>query len=782
MNKRDELCRFAVSERPDILGLAETWLNSDVIPQEVVLSGYSCFRCDRKSKAHGGVLLYIKSSLSGKLISTYRSEDSLCEQLWCTIRLRRAELIVGVIYRSPLNRCCDWIPHVQKHMSRPQFLLMGDLNLPKIIWPDVRLLPSHGNVEAQFAKMTIEIGATQHVIQPTRVTPYSASCLDLMFTSCEQKLKEIRVIEPLANSDHCSIVASLELSLPYYNQQKPTFNYWKTDFNGLVQAASQTDWTLPHDASLEAWWSLIKGKLNSLCTRFVPLKYPKIGPVKPHWFDREYRQLARRRRKLWDRYISSGCDEDYTVYKKQRNLCNAAKIKKRRQFEEELASSATTAPKRIFAYLKRQLKPGDDLPVLESLDGKTLISSAERADALATHFLTVFSSKPAAVSVPAQVAQVLLDSLQCDAVEVYQLLVNLDGAKPPGPDGLHPLILKSLSIIISPAVTNLFNRSLSEGSVPNDWKCSIVKPLPKGGDPSKIENYRPICLTSVLSKVLEKVVKKCLLSFFESMDVLTPAQHGFTKGRSCITNLMYANHQWVRALNEQKDVDVVYIDFSKAFDRVNHEVLLRKLRTYGIGGTLLQWIQEFIVGRRFRVQVNDYLTEWFPSTSGVPQGTVLGPVLFLIHINDLPQQLQSPCALFADDLKIWRIIENQDDCARLQHDLERLSTWSTEMQLPLNASKSEFISITRRPATRSYTLDGQLLHPNTSVRDLGVLSRHDLRSLENTEKLYRAGLRMLWALRRSFSTWSEETVPRLFTSLIRPILEYGAPAYHPITQ
>ncbi|CAH8589564.1 unnamed protein product, partial [Dicrocoelium dendriticum] len=171
----------------------------------------------------------------------------------------------------------------------------------------------------------------------------------------------------------------------------------------------------------------MKGKLNSLCTRFVPMKYSKIGPVKSHWFDREYGQLARRCRKLWDRCISSGWEERYAVYKKQRNLCNAANIKKHRHFEEELTSSATTAPKIIFAYLKRQLKPGGYLPVLETLDRQTLISSVERADALAVHFPTVFFSKSAAVPVPAQDAPVLLGSLQCAAVEVYQLLVNLDG-------------------------------------------------------------------------------------------------------------------------------------------------------------------------------------------------------------------------------------------------------------------------------------------------------------------------------------------------------------------
>ncbi|CAH8587463.1 unnamed protein product [Dicrocoelium dendriticum] len=445
--------------------------------------------------------------------------------------------------------------------------------------------------------------------------------------------------------------------------------------------------------------------------------------------------------------------------------------------EGVLRVGTKTAPKRIFAYVKRRLRPVANVPVLEGSDGRPLTSSTDRASALATHFASVFASDQVPVTSSTCTAPAELNSLDCNIEEVRKLLANLDGAKPTGPDGVHPLILKSLSAIIAPSVTELFNRSLSTGLSPDDWKCSVLKPILKVGNPSKVDNYRPICLTAVLAKTLEKIVKKNLLQLLESKNLLTSAQHGFLKGRSCITNLLSTRHEWLQAMNKGHSFDVIYIDFSKAFDKVNHAVLLDRLRMYGVGGSLHKWIRNFLVDRKWRVQVDDRLTNWYPSSSGVPQCTVLGPILFLIHVKDVPQLLQSPCALFADDLKVWRVIRTLNVCGLLQHELDNLLTWSAEVNLPINPAKSQFMRLGKREHIRTYTVAGQPLHPASFVRDLGVLSRCDLKSIDSTNRLYQNSLRMLWALRRSFNTWSEEIATRLFVSIIRPMIEYGSPAY-----
>ncbi|CAH8608516.1 unnamed protein product [Dicrocoelium dendriticum] len=266
-----------------------------------------------------------------------------------------------------------------------------------------------------------------------------------------------------------------------------------------------------------------------------------------------------------------------------------------------------------------------------------------------------------------------LNSLDCGVEKVRTLLASLDGPKPAGPDGFHPLILKYFTAIISSAVVDLFNRSMSDGALPSEWKCSVVKPIPKGGDPRNVDNYRPSSLTSVLAKELENVVKKGLLQLLASKDLLKLAQHGFMKGRSCITNLLLTRPECLQALNREKPVDVIYIDSSKACDKVRHVVLLHKLRARDVCGSLHQWISDFLIGRIWWVQVNDHLTDCESSTSGVRKGTILGSVSFLIHINKLPQLLRSPGTLFEDDLKICRVIDSPDDCDVIQQDLNRLS-------------------------------------------------------------------------------------------------------------
>lgn len=213
-----------------------------------------------------------------------------------------------------------------------------------------------------------------------------------------------------------------------------------------------------------------------------------------------------------------------------------------------------------------------------------------------TQFASAFADNHASVPFSIPIVSTELDNLDCNVEDVGKLFASLDDTKRSGPHGLHPLTLISPSAIISPLTTELFSRSLSTGTLPSDCKNSAVQPIPKGGDPSNGDNYRPICLTAVLAKTIEKIVK-CGLLHLESKSILTPAQHGFMKGRSCITKLLLSKHEWLQALNQGKSIDVIFIDLNKAFDKVNHAIFLQKLKLCGVGGSLHQWISDFLIGR-----------------------------------------------------------------------------------------------------------------------------------------------------------------------------------------
>ena len=231
--------------------------------------------------------------------------------------------------------------------------------------------------------------------------------------------------------------------------------------------------------------------------------------------------------------------------------------------------------------------------------------------------------------------------------------------------------------------------SISTSTVPLQWKLANVSPIFKKGSRSSPENYRPVSLTSILSKLLEKIVSKQILEHLKANNILPKQQHGFLKGKSTSTNLLEAINVWTDLLEHNVPLDILYLDYSKAFDTVPHRRLIKKLSTVGIQGKVLEWLNSFLTGRKQRVVVNHVKSDWIDVISGVPQGTVLGPLLFLIFVSEIPDLVKSHASLFADDTKLYA------DChkAELQSDLDKLVQWTDQMQMSFNASKCKVMHL-----------------------------------------------------------------------------------------
>ena len=237
----------------------------------------------------------------------------------------------------------------------------------------------------------------------------------------------------------------------------------------------------------------------------------------------------------------------------------------------------------------------------------------------------------------------------------------------------------------------------------------------------------------------------------------------------------------MEARDKGEEVNVVYVDFSKAFDKVPHAQLLRKVRAYGINEIVCRWISDFLIGRTFAVRVEETVSEWQPVPSGVPQGSVLGPLLFLVYINDLPDILQIPCLIYADDVKLWTVGNTDEDCDRLQHQLDRLWSWTEQWKMPINLQKCCYMHIGRIEASSVYNLGGDLLRQASQERDLGVMVSSSLRTWENTQKACASARGILGAIRRSFTKLTKRTFSVLFSAHVRPRLEYASSAVYPCT-
>ena len=256
---------------------------------------------------------------------------------------------------------------------------------------------------------------------------------------------------------------------------------------------------------------------------------------------------------------------------------------------------------------------------------------------------------------------------------VLKLLRDLKPHKASGSDNIPTRLLKDYACALAPCLTLIFKASLTQGKIPADWKFGHVTPIFKKGDRHKASNYRPITLTSVTCKSMEDILHSSIISHLEDHHILPDAQYGFRKKWSCETQLIRTIHDLAMGLNEKQQIDAILFGFSKVFDVVSHKRLLLKLSHYGICGNTLAWIQDFLSNRTQRVLLEGQVSSQSSVTSGVPQGSFLGPLLFLVFINDLPEYVSSTTRLFADDSLLYRTITSLDDARLLQEDLNNLN-------------------------------------------------------------------------------------------------------------
>ena len=667
--------------------------------------------------------------------------------------------------------------------NKPKHLLItGDFNCPDINWKHLSVNPGAPNhdVQQELINLSVDMNLNQIHEYPTR----GNNMLDLVFTTNSTLIKSS--VNAPGLSDHDMVITDCDIK-PSYSKQKPRkcYQYNKANWENINKEIQEiSDTVLQQTAAGECTqglWNTLKERVLQVLDKHVPHKLKRKN-ASPPWLNKTLKKMTKRKARLHKQAKKTGKWENFRFYQKEckRHFRQTELNYVNKTIQEGLEQNNS---KPFWRYIKSKRQDHIGVSPLKK-KGVLVDDSKKKANILIDQFSSVFTKDEKDSHEMPQMESKCNSSIPPLIIRqagVAKLLKKINVTKAPGPDAIPNIILKNCAEQIAPAMTAIFQSSIDSGRLPVDWTNANIAPIYKKSDRHLAENYRPVSLTSVACKTLEHIVCRHLLTHLEKHQLLTKLNHGFRAGYSCDTQLIVTMHDLLKSYDKGAQVDVVVLDFSKAFDTVPHDKLLYKLQQYGIQGTIHQWLTSFLKNRYMRVVVDGEFSERAKVESGVPQGTVLGPLLFLCHINDLPECVRSKVRLFADDCLLYREIKSQKDHVALQNDLKELEQWASNWGMRFNAKKCFIMSI-RNKSSHFYTLGDHILQQVSETPYLGLTLSEDMKWSTHITKKTKKANSTLGFLRRNLRQCPKPCKHLAYISLVRPILEYGAAVWDPYLQ
>ncbi len=547
-----------------------------------------------------GVLIYVHNSIVNCCTEVEASQGS--ESVWIKLSLQNNEnALIGCVYRSPNNDSTadnlfvedfsklDRVPNQVDH------IIFGDFNFPEINWTDETCDKDPSHISARFLESTREGLLIQHIKEPTRWRDgQKSNTLDLLFTNKDGLISDVEILPPLGKSDHGIIVFNLHCAYNESSIPKTKVLFNKGDYVGLRKELD-VDWeSILSQKSTEESWHIIKDRILSACSRYIPtVTINNKSAWKQPWMNSQCLEKVKEKCKAWRVYLKSKQHRDKQKYTRARNQAKWACKKAVKEFEKKIAKLTKSNSKAFWKYVKSKLKNKDPVAELDTESGRVSTDQG-KANELNKFFKSVFTIEDNnnIPTLPRKNYENPLNHININENEVREYLEDLNINKSPGPDKLNPRVLKEASSQLAKPFAILYKQSLSEGKLPLEWKSAIITPIFKNkGSKHQATNYRPVSLTSVPCKILEKIIRKKIMEHMNNNGFFTSFQHGFLEGRSCVTNLLSSLDYWTRVIDEKGAIDCIYMDFKKAFDSVPHSRLLHKMDSYGVQ---LKWLEDFL--------------------------------------------------------------------------------------------------------------------------------------------------------------------------------------------
>ena len=775
-----------------VVAIQETKIDSSIATSELFpeTCPYSVYRKDRNIHG-GGVMLLVHKDISHMPITELENDS---ESIWVKVFANKTSHFVASWYRPPgstseefklFREQLDYIKTHHKGKKLPSAHVLGDFNFKDIDWPD-RLSKSGSTLSQSEGQILIDImndhGLEQMVHFPTR----EKNTLDLILTTLPGQFQDVHSPDKL--SDHDIVSGTLKIFIPPIKKpRRKVYLYQKGDYESMrkdtLEFAKEKYFNGHSDTrSVQENFDLLTSFIQDSADKHIPSKTSRSVSSIP-WITPEIRRKIRRKNKTHAKAKKTGSSKLRSKFETLRREIKAEVRKQHDLYVNNLVGDVKANPRDFYRYINSQKKDTQGIPPLKRKNGKGVAQSdLEKAEEFNGQFTDVFSKNEHTQVPLLDRSAPFMNDIAVSKDGVIKLLKGLNPSKALGPDELHPRVLKELATELGPVFAHLFQQSIDTGEIPKEWSLANICPLFKKSDRSLACNYRPVSLTCVPCKLLEHIVCSNIMAHLDEYKLLSDRQHAFRKGHSCETQLTTVINDWAKILDNRGQVDTFILDFEKAFDTPPHELLKIKLFRYGIGGKTLKWIDSFLCFRQQRVVVNGVKSDWAPVLSGVPQGTVLGPLLFSLYINDISSDIESEIRLFADDCVCYREIKDEEDTMKLQRDIDRLGSWARKWGMRFQPVKCNMMQLTRKRIKKihaSYTLEGTNLENVESIKYLGVTITSDLRWNTHVSNVCTKANRTLGFLRRNLYSCPQEVKEAAYKGLVRPVLDYGSSVWDP---
>lgn len=772
-----------------MLALTETGLHNDVFNSELFPDSYVVHRKDRKfqtmnQQQGGGVLLALKNCIKSEIldVSSFDINFPAIDLLAVKCSINCKSIIVLVLYMPPSIALIDFelfFDSLEQYdiLQANSVVLLGDFNVPNF----VNLDPTERKTNCVMNFLNFF-----DFKQCNNIPNNMARLLDLVITNVNCEI--IRDNSPLVKEDvyHPSLIISFHkigTTQPKFspNTDQKAYNFKKADFVSLYNSLLGLDWSFLNELEdIEVAVHEFYEQLYKSFDENVPL-YKTYKRSYPPWFDANIIKNVKKKARLFKKYKKTHNEHFLQEFRELRYLVKEQISAAYNNYIDNVQASISNDPQYFWSYVHS--KNGTSrIPGKISYDNTFYDKPQDIVDVFGEFFKNVYlppeTDDKKHTELPNIHENITFQNISEN--DILNATKKLKNKMTSGPDNIPSFIIKDCIGVLAVPLRILFNLALKTKTFPSRWKVAKVCPVFKSGDRALVDNYRAISILSNFSKVFEIILYDRI--YLSVRNQISPDQHGFMSNRSTVTNLAVFSQYVSNILDRQGQVDVVYTDFSKAFDRIDHAVLLRKLTQFGFHPSAIEFLRSYLWKRQQYVAYNGFSSSCYIVTSGVPQGSNLGPLLFLLFINDLNDVIDCCKLFYADDLKIYSVITSIDDCRKLQSDLNHVQSWCLDNKLGLNVSKCKINSFSRKETICefAYHIGNDTLSRCTSSKDLGVLFDCKFTFNEHITLKVSEAMKFYGFIVRNCKNFTDiNALKLLYFSYVRSRLEYAALIWYP---